>query len=47
MKKQTEGILRNEKVFVGLEDSKKTWVLCVRSGGMVVPEITRKVGQHR
>ena len=38
MKKQTRNILRNEKVFVGLEDSKKTWVLCVRSGGMVVHE---------
>jgi transposase len=31
-------ILRNEKVFVGLEDSKKTWSLCVRSGGMIVHE---------
>lgn len=31
-------ILRNEKVFVGLDDSKKTWTLCVRSGGMIVHE---------
>lgn len=38
MKKQREHILRNEGVFVGLEDSKKTWKLCVRSGGMVVHE---------
>ena len=38
--KKTRGeyILRNEKVFVGLEDSKKTWVLCVRSGGIIVHE---------
>ena len=38
MKKQREYIVRNERVFVGLEDSKKTWKLCVRSGGMVVNE---------
>lgn len=38
MKKQSEHILKNEKIFVGLEDSKKTWNLCVRSGGMVVNE---------
>jgi transposase len=31
-------ILRNEKVFVGLDDSKKTWTLCARSGGMIVHE---------
>jgi transposase len=40
VKKQTQGIPRNEKVFVGLEDSKKTWQLCVRSGGVVVHETT-------
>lgn len=38
MKKQTECVLKNEKIFVGLEDSKKTWKLCVRSEGMVVHE---------
>jgi transposase len=36
--RQRDYILKNEKVFVGLEDSKKTWKLCVRSGGMVVHE---------
>jgi transposase len=36
--KRTDYILRQEKVFVGLEDSKKTWSLCIRSGGMVVHE---------
>ena len=38
MKKQSDHILRNEKVFVGLDDSKKTWSLCVRSGGIIVHE---------
>lgn len=38
--KQTrvEYILRKERVFVGLEDAKRTWSLCVRSGGMIVHE---------
>jgi len=40
VKKQTEQILRNEKIFIGLEDSKKTWKLCVRSGDMIVAETT-------
>jgi transposase len=38
MKERRDYILRDEKVFVGLEDSKKTWSLCVRSGGMIVHE---------
>jgi transposase len=38
MNKQGDYILKGEKVFVGLEDSKKTWKLCVRSGGVVVHE---------
>jgi transposase len=29
-------ILRDKQIFVGLEDSKRTWKLCVRSEGMVV-----------
>lgn len=33
-----EYMLRNEKVFVGLEDSKGIWKLCVRSRGMMVHE---------
>jgi len=37
-KERRDYILRNEKVFVGLDDSKKTWSLCVRSGGMIVHE---------
>jgi hypothetical protein len=38
MNKQRDYVLRNEKVCVGLEDSKKTWTLCVRSGGIIVHE---------
>jgi len=38
MKERRDYILRNEKVFVGLDDSKKTWSLCVRSGGTIVHE---------
>lgn len=33
-------ILKGAEVFVGLEDSKKKWVLCVRSGGVIVNETT-------
>jgi transposase len=40
VKKQSEYILQNENIFVGLEDSKRTWVLCIRSGGMIVSETT-------
>lgn len=38
MKKQSQYILKNEEIYVGLEDSKRTWKLCVRSGGIVVNE---------
>jgi len=38
MTKRSQEILRKEKVFVGLEDSKKTWQLCVRSDGVIVNE---------
>jgi transposase len=38
MEERRSCILTNEKVFVGLDDSKKTWSLCVRSGGVVVHE---------
>ncbi|MEN8134725.1 MAG: IS110 family transposase [Thermodesulfobacteriota bacterium] len=33
-------ILTKQEVFVGLEDSKRKWVLCVRSGGVVAHETT-------
>ena len=38
MKNRAEHVLGSEKIFVGLEDSKKTWSLCVRSKGMIVHE---------
>jgi len=31
-----ESIIRGKRIFVGLEDSKRTWRLCVRCEGMVV-----------
>jgi len=36
MRKMQEFIVRGKRIFVGLEDSKKTWRLCVRCDGMVV-----------
>jgi len=31
-------ILKEKEIFVGLEDSKRSWKLCVRSGGVIVHE---------
>jgi transposase len=31
-------IVKGKQIFVGLEDSKRTWKLCVRCGGMIVHE---------
>ncbi len=36
MKKMQEFIVRDKRIFLGLEDSKKTWRVCVRCDGMVV-----------
>lgn len=38
MEKRSEFILKGEEIFVGLEDSKKTWKVCVRNRGVVVNE---------
>jgi transposase len=38
MKKMQEFIVKGKRIFVGLEDSKKTWKVCVRSEKMVVDE---------
>ena len=38
MRKMQDYLVRDKKVFVGLEDSKRSWKLCVRSGGMIVHE---------
>ena len=40
MKKIQEYILKNKSIYIGLEDSKKTWRLCVRSEGMIVHEVS-------
>jgi len=36
MRKMQEFIVQGKRIFVGLEDSKRTWRLCVRCEGMVV-----------
>jgi len=40
MRKMQDYLVRDKAIFVGLEDSKKTWKLCVRSGDMVVHEVS-------
>jgi transposase len=37
-KKIREYVMENQDIFVGLEDSKRTWKICVRSGGIIVNE---------
>jgi transposase len=38
MRKVQEYIVKDKKIFIGLEDSKRSWKLCVRSEGMVIHE---------
>jgi transposase len=38
MRKVQQYVLKDQEVFVGIEDAKKTWKLCVRSGGRVVAD---------
>jgi len=38
MRKMQEHIVKSNRIFVGLEDSKRTWKLCVRCDRMVVHE---------
>lgn len=33
-------VVRKQKIFVGLEDSKKTWKICVRTGRQIVHEVS-------
>ena len=40
MKKMQEFIVKNNRIFVGLEDSKKTWKLCVRCDSIIVHEVS-------
>lgn len=43
MRKIQDYIVKDKEIFIGLEDSKKTWYLCVRSQGMVIHEISMPV----
>ena len=36
MRKMQKFIVKDKQIFVGLEDSKKTWKVCVRCEGMIV-----------
>ena len=38
MNKYQEYIVKGEKVFVGLEDSKRSWKICARSNGNIISE---------
>ena len=38
MRKMQEYVVKGKPVFIGLEDSKRKWVLCVRSEGIVVQQ---------
>jgi len=40
MRKIQDYIVKDKEIFIGLEDSKKTWYLCVRSEGMIIHEIS-------
>ncbi len=39
MKQMIEYRVKGQPVFIGLEDSKRTWKLCVRSGNQIVHEL--------
>jgi transposase len=38
MRRMQDYILKGKRIFIGLEDSKRTWKLCVRSGGLIIAE---------
>jgi transposase len=40
MKKIQEYVIKNKKIYIGLEDSKRTWRLCVRCEGIIVHEVS-------
>lgn len=40
MKKIRDYILKGQKIYVGLEDSKRTWKVCVRSGKIVIKRVS-------
>jgi transposase len=40
MGKMVEYVAKDKKIFIGLEDSKSTWKLCVRADNMVIHEVS-------
>jgi transposase len=38
MRKMQEFIVKGKSIFIGLEDSKRTWKVCIRCNGMIVHE---------
>ena len=40
MRKMQDFILEGKEVFIGLEDSKRKWKVCVRSGDIIVHEVS-------
>ena len=40
MKNVQEHIVKGKDIFIGLEDSKTTWKVCVRSGRMIIHEVS-------
>lgn len=40
MRKMNESIVSGKRIFVGLEDAKRSWKLCVRCEGMIVHEVS-------
>jgi len=40
MRKMTEIVVSGKPIFVGLEDAKRSWKLCVRCEGMIVHEVS-------
>lgn len=40
MRKMQKSIVEGKQIFVGLEDSKRSWRLCVRCEGMIVHEVS-------
>ena len=40
MKKKQDFVVEGKQIFIGLEDSKRSWKLCVRCEGMIVHEVS-------
>jgi len=38
MRKIQQFIMKGNIIFIGLEDSRRTWKLCVRADGMIIHE---------